>query len=261
VALVVLAVALPVVAVAGGYWLLVWVSVPVVDAIADPPLPRPSRPTPQLATSATRLGEPAPVLAAGTYAFRLTLATGEPVGFDPCRPVNLVVNDDLAPAGGDELLRNAVAEVSAASGFRIVVESSTSEQLRLGRPSHQYLRYGDRWAPVLVAWTDAGEWSGVVADGGTARSSVVDATDGRFAVSGLVSLDGPRIARLLDAEDLADPAEAQAIVTRQLARLMGLADVDAPGELMDPTSGQTELGPGDRAGLAKLGSGSCASAL
>jgi hypothetical protein len=259
--LVMLAVVLPVVATAGGYGLLIWVSEPVVDAMADPSPPRPTRPTPQVATSSTRLGDPAPVVASGPHAFRLTLASGEPVGFDPCRPVNMVVNDDLVPGGGQELLDAAIAEVSAASGFRFVVEGSTSEGLRLGRASHQYLRYGDRWAPVLVAWTDAGEWSGVVADGGTARSSVIDAEGGRFAVSGLVALDGPRIARLLDPGDLADPAGARAIVIRQLARLLGLADIDASGELMDPTSGQTALGPGDRAGLARLGSGSCAPVL
>jgi hypothetical protein len=261
VGLVVLAVALPLVAITGGYGLLVWVSEPVVEAMADPSPPRATRPTPQVATSSTRLGAPAAVVGTGPHAFRLTLPSGDPVGFDPCRPVTLVVNDDLAPAGAGELLAAAIAEVGTASGFELVVEGTTSERLRLGRASHQYMRYGDRWAPVLVAWTDAGEWSGVVADGGTARSSVVDAPDGRFAVSGLVALDGRRIARLLDPDDLADPAQAQAIVTRQLARLLGLADVTAAGELMDPTSGATSLGPGDRAGLATLGSGRCASVL
>ena len=259
--LAVVAVALPLVVLVGGYGLLVWVSEPVVDAMADPSPPRATRPTPKVATSSTRLGAPAAVVGTGPHAFRLTLPSGEPVSFDPCRPVTLVVNDDLAPQGGEQLLDTAIAEVGAASGFQLVVEGATSERLRLGRSSHQYMRYGDRWAPVLVAWTDAGQWSGVVADGGTARSSVVDAPDGRFAVSGLVALDGPRIARLLDSEDLADPAEAQAIVTRQLARLLGLADVRAAGELMDPTSGATALGPGDRAGLATLGSGPCAAVL
>ena len=89
VGLAVVAVALPLVVLVGGYGLLVWVSEPVVDAMADPSPPRATRPTPKVATSSTRLGAPAAVVGTGPHAFRLTLPSGEPVGFDPCRPVDL----------------------------------------------------------------------------------------------------------------------------------------------------------------------------
>ena len=51
---------------------------------------------------------------------------------------------------------------------------------------------------------------------------------------------------------------AQAIVDHELAHVVGLGHVDDPGELMyDDNLGRTTYGPGDREGLARLGSISC----
>ena len=68
---------------------------------------------------------------------------------------------------------------------------------------------------------------------------------------------------VLDQELFADfgPREApfaQAIVDHELAHVVGLGHVDDPGELMyDDNLGRTTYGPGDREGLARLGSISC----
>jgi len=47
------------------------------------------------------------------------------------------------------------------------------------------------------------------------------------------------------------------LVLHELGHLNGLADVDDPDELMDPTLVATQWGPGDLAGLALTHSGGC----
>jgi predicted Zn-dependent protease len=50
----------------------------------------------------------------------------------------------------------------------------------------------------------------------------------------------------------------QAVVMHELGHVLGLDHVDDPGELMHGENvGQTEFGPGDRAGLTALGAGRC----
>ena len=61
---------------------------------------------------------PAPRSASTDYRFMATRAgLGTPVTFDPCRPIHVVVNSAAAPPGADRLLREAMAEVSNATGL------------------------------------------------------------------------------------------------------------------------------------------------
>ena len=56
----------------------------------------------------------------------------------------------------------------------------------------------------------------------------------------------------------ADHAAEQAVDLHELAHVVGLGHVAEPMELMFvDNSGQVELGPGDREGLARLGSVPC----
>jgi predicted Zn-dependent protease len=51
---------------------------------------------------------------------------------------------------------------------------------------------------------------------------------------------------------------ARAVLLHELGHLLGLNHVQDRNELMDPVlSGLTGYGPGDRAGLARLGHGPC----
>lgn len=55
-----------------------------------------------------------------------------------------------------------------------------------------------------------------------------------------------------------DVVYAQAIVDHEFAHLVGLGHVDDPGELMNEADSQgSSYGPGDREGLARLGSIRC----
>jgi hypothetical protein len=184
---------------------------------------------------------------------------GPPVRWDPCRPIHVVVNTATAPPGADALLREALAEVSADTGLRFTIEGTTTERPASGRGSVETARYGDRWAPVLVAWTDPSAvptlQGPVVGLGGPAEASYVDRKD-RHYVSGIVYLDGPAFRDILRDPDGRD--EARAIVMHEFGHLVGLAHVDTSTELMFSRNiGQVTFGEGDREGLRRLGDGPC----
>jgi hypothetical protein len=202
-----------------------------------------------------------------------------PVGYDPCRPVTFVTREGGPDAGG-QMVREAVAMVAAASGLQFVDEGTTPEPPSDDRPAYQPERYGDRWAPVLIAWSNAEESPrlGRMGEPGTAdadadvagyagsRSVGLAVTDpatgsrtetGFVYVTGSVVLDTEDLTRLLGEPD--GYARARAIVAHELAHLVGLGHVDDPAQLMHPT-GRAEVtgfGPGDLEGLARLGTLDC----
>ncbi|WP_250446865.1 matrixin family metalloprotease [Actinotalea sp. C106] len=195
----------------------------------------------------------------GSHAFLHVDDEGEPVGYDPCRPVEYVVRTDGAPRSGPALIEEAVSVLSLASGLEIVDAGTTDEAPVMDRPLIQPERYGEAWAPVLIAWSDDSELpelEGQVAGvGGSAAVPGVDGS-GRWLAAGRVALDGPDIEGLL--ARTGGHAEARAIVVHELAHVLGLDHVDDPTELMHPiTSARTDLGPGDLQGLALLGQVEC----
>jgi hypothetical protein len=205
-----------------------------------------------------RVLPPVRTAATGAHVFLDTRPDGSPVRFDPCRPVRYVVNPEGMPDGGAQLLRESIAEISAATGLAFVDEGTTTERLIENRDGVQEERYGQRWAPVLIAWPDD---SGLAFAGeeiaGVASPHLV-APRGRGSeryVTGFVGLN-----RTYFAEALADPAAAAAargIVLHELGHLVGLAHAEDPAEVMHATSTTVGLGPGDRQGLAVLGAGDC----
>lgn len=224
-----------------------------------------ARPTPAQATSQDPLGSPQdPGASAGDYAF-LSMQPGgrAPVAYDPCRKVELVINGDGAPPGGSEIVRRAVSEAAEVSGLDLEIAGSTNEQASPGRPAVQRARYGDRWAPVLVAWSDEDRFPALAGDvAGVGGSAGISTSDGPVVyVTGMVVLDAP------DAREILDGASGERViedlVLHELAHVLGLAHVDSEAELMYP-EGQADLHgyqPGDRTGLTKLGRGACVSEL
>ena len=105
----------------------------------------------------------------------------DPVTYDPCSTIHLVVNDTLAPAGSARILAKASAAVASATGLRLVVDGRTDEAPTRDRPLRDPVRYGRGWSPVLVAWTTPAQVPGLKGRpaglGGSAR--VVDEMSGR----------------------------------------------------------------------------------
>ncbi len=228
-------------------------------AFAPSLVPRPLREAVGLAPS-----RELPVQQAGTrgaYAFSAHQQgdPDAPVGYDPCKPVRVKVNPLYAPEGYQDLVEEALDRVGAAAGLRLEYDGTTTE-----RP-----QWETRYVPVflgaprsragLIAWADADEvpeLAGRVA--GVGGSVAVEDQFGttRF-ITGGVTLDRVLFAELMASDS--GRSEARAILLHELAHLLGLAHVGDRDELMNAENfGLLDFGPGDLAGLAKVGAGSCA---
>lgn len=186
----------------------------------------------------------------GEYAFIATQGPDdEPITYDPCEPIRLVVNSRTAAPRAERLLAEAIARVEQASGLEFVIEGSTDESDSADRE----IEMDDGWAPVLVEWSDERDQPDLEGDVlGLAGSSSYELDGHRWFVSGSVLLDGPDLARASD-------NMVRAVIMHELAHLVGLDHVDSEDELMHPfIVGLDDWGPGDLVGLAEIGSGRCA---
>lgn len=222
-------------------------------------------PTPAASRSSEPLGEPShPDAEGGQYGFLDTQADGTtPVTYDPCRPIPIVVNQRDVPEGLEDVVADAVATTREISGLDLTIEGETDERPRLGRDVYQPDRYGDRWAPVLIAWSDDDEVPVLTDDVAGIGSSVAvtPETGPKTYVSGLVILDAGDMEAILREPD--GERIARDIVLHELGHLVGLAHVDDPSELMYP-EGQADLHnyqQGDQTGLTQLGQGPCVARL
>lgn len=197
----------------------------------------------------------------GDHAFLFTRGPGstEPVTFSSCAPIHLVVNKEAAPPHADRLLREAVRRVHEVSGLELVIDGDTDELASDQRRAEKKGLLGG-YAPVLVAWTTPQRISGlegtVVGLGGP-REAPAGTQQARRFVSGIVYLDGPSLAQMMNAPD--GQAQARAVIMHELGHMLGLAHVTSQSELMASRNEShiTDFGPGDREGLRRLGSGPC----
>ncbi|MFC6287599.1 hypothetical protein ACFP3Q_14525 [Nocardioides sp. GCM10027113] len=189
----------------------------------------------------------------GSYEFALTQPGGnEPVGYDPCRVIEVAVNPEGAPDNYEALVETAISRTSDATGLVFERLPDTDDRNFADR----WQRFGDRRPPVLVGWADSDEVPELAGDvAGVGGSTAVSVGSGRrFYVTGMVVLDSEQFA---DFDEDEEPF-AQAIVDHEFGHLVGLGHVDDPGELMNAENlGRVSYGPGDREGLARLGSIDC----
>ena len=200
-------------------------------------------------------GLPVPSLdgGGGAHAFSMTQpGLDEPVGWDPCSPIVYAVNPAGAPAGGQDLIDHAIERASDATG--LVFESAGTTDRR---PFNDDFVPAGTARPVVIGWGEEGELpalAGKVAGigGGAAEQGV---TGRRYYVTGAIALDTDVFT---DAAVGQRPLVMEAIVLHEVAHVIGLAHVDDTTELMAAKNGgQLDFGPGDREGLALLGSLPC----
>lgn len=233
------------------------------DLLTPPVAAAPGFPTPGYEAADEPLGLPpqAPV-EGGTHVFVDEQSDGEtPVAYDPCRPIHYVIRPDNAPIGGEAVLRDAFARVTAVTGLQFVYDGPTDEQPSLDRELFQSDRYGDRWAPVVVAWQTEDENPSFRTDiVGEAGSASVRYGRHEVFVTGGVSLDEAEFQVLLATPEGA--AAARAIVLHELGHLVGLDHVPDPNQLMHPSSHEVlDFAAGDLTGLSALGQGECVPGL
>jgi hypothetical protein len=222
-------------------------------------------PTAKAAASKTPLGTaPEAPNTNEPFAFiRTQPGSSRPVAYDPCRPISVVINDSNAPAGTTQVINDAIEKVSAATGLQFVVEGATDEPVGVEQRAFQPDRYGDRWAPVWIGWSDAtvvkeldGDVIGLGGSVGFARG----ASEPEVYVTGEIVLDLPDVEELLEERD--GFGQLETIVLHELAHVVGLDHVDDKTQVMNPEgTGVMEFQSGDLAGLAQLGQGACIAKL
>ncbi len=219
-------------------------------------------PPPGLEEAAVPLGDPVqPSKPSTAFRFGATQPGSPdiPVAFSPCRPIHYVIRPEHSPRDGEAVINRAVSAVSKATGLFFVYDGATAEKPVRVRQPYQPSRYGDHWAPVLIAWADADEVPDLRGDtlGVTYPYGVSRFGGSQVYVTGSI---------VFDADDLTD-LRAQgggkfvpAVVKHELAHLVGLGHVKDPTQIMNPraTRGVYGFQAGDLAGLAALGRGACA---
>ena len=187
------------------------------------------------------------------YHFLATVG-GHPVRWNPCQPIHYVVNLREAPPGSLPDVEEAIRRVSVDTRIPFVFDGSTQEIPQHDRSSYLPALYGERWAPVVIAWATQSETDIPFHDGedqfaAVSRPLAPPDNTPQF-VSGWV---------VINAADDNPPGWASSAyqgptILHELGHIMGLDHVTSKAELMEPSGGYvTDFGPGDLAGLELLG--------
>jgi hypothetical protein len=182
-----------------------------------------------------------------------------PVTWSPCRPIHYVVRPLHQAPGALELLQAQIAVIAKHTGLRFVDDGTTKENPTDERVGYQPVVYGERWAPVLIAWATGSEMTGASADDalGVTSPLFVRAPDGDLAyVTGQVLLDEQFVTDSLAQKE---SAVVRATMLHELGHLVGLDHVQDPKALMYPDAepGITTFARGELPGLVSLGRGPC----
>lgn len=231
-------------------------------AMADEAAAATPAPAPEVTRNAEPLGTPAPAPEGnGGYRFMRTQddRSQRPVAFDPCRKLHYVIRPDNAPGVGMVILRDALLELSRVTGLALVDDGLTAEMPADNRPERDVARYGDRWSPVLIAWSDPKEspdLAGYISGFAGGNPTHSGAPGSLRYVTGQVVLDAPDFRRILSRPG--GRTDARGIILHELGHLAGLNHVADRRQLMFSESGHRgEYGDGDLRGLNALGRGTC----
>ena len=186
------------------------------------------------------------------YTILRTDFEGDPITYDPCKPVHYVINPSGGPGDYLSFVEPAIKKAQAATGLKFVYDGQTD----------------DTWAtrgsvtksePVLISFSSSMDSSVADRDAVGLGGSTWMTVDGRSQphyLTGRVELLSTWFAR----ESAVNGTGAEeSVVMHELGHVLGLGHAHHRNEVMyREAHGQAEYGPGDLSGLARLGAGSCA---
>jgi hypothetical protein len=191
--------------------------------------------------------------------------SGKVARWNSCEPVRVVVNLQNAVPETLTITKIALKNVEQASGLRIEILGETEETYSNDRKNFQPSRYSsqaNKWAPVLLDWretnvfqaslpknsNDVVGWAGPFWDTEGDTSQIL---------TGSAQFDATWFKEQISQGNVTDPTS---VIMHEFGHIIGLDHVDNKKEIMNPVeNGFTNWGPGDRSGLAFLGSGPCLS--
>jgi Matrixin len=205
------------------------------------------------ATLVFQLGAADPDDREPTYSFMETV-NGQPVTYSSCLLIQVAVYPEGGPPNAEQLVREAVTRMRAATGLDIVVTGAFGGHAPNwnfeAAPIHPD-------APISVSWQDGqaiAELTDHVAGLGGSRV-IGDPYGGQHLAAGTIALSRDYYATLTER---GDHGEALAVLLHEFGHVFGLDHVDSPGELMyADNSDLTSFGAGDLEGLRLLGQGPC----
>lgn len=205
-----------------------------------------------------RLAPPVNAPDAGSYAFiqHQDGSPDDPVAWNPCQPIHYEINRAGGPPDAIQLTEQAIERAQQVSGLVFQYDGETNARPRWNSPVLPILGV-DR--PVLISWataTEVHELAGDIAGIG-GRVSRRNRNGWLRYTTGGVTLDADTFTSL--ATRPGGAADERAIILHELGHVLGLGHVPDSAELMNGYNvGLLDYGPGDLAGLAKLGNGRCA---
>jgi hypothetical protein len=204
----------------------------------------------------------------GHFRFLRETPDGRPFRWDPCQAIHYEVNVVDAPSAALADVREAIARVADASGYRFVFDGTTTRTAdqQIGRV-FQTGGTETRWLPVLITWAPHAHFDYLAETRRAAAFAlprVGDGEDHETYESGLVVIDaGERLPT-----GFSGRYSEGVVLMHELGHVMGLGHVGDGGELMwspnvsgaerVPDLRLADWGPGDRRGLEILGGrGAC----
>lgn len=192
-----------------------------------------------------------PQQASRAYKILKTDAAGDPVTYDPCRPIHYVINPAGAPRDYLAFIMPAINAAQEASGLRFDYDGISED-------TWESRQGGTNAGPIVVAFLEQLKSEKATSDtvglGGSTALTINGIMTPHY-VTGAIALKRDWFARQ-SAEH--NTAVEQAVVMHELGHVLGLGHVEDPAQLMySSNAGQLTYSSGDLNGLAKLGSGRC----